>query len=235
MTRTQSRASGRASWGRRLRVSALVLPLLLLLAEDLLAQRGGRGFSRGRSTSVRQHRSTSHSSTRRTTSASRDRDLDRARDRDLDRARDLDRDRDRDLDRARASTARSTSRTTVRSSSVRQSSSSHRVTTKSVHSTTVRTRRGDRLTDLPDRTQLYVHRKRYWYRHGRFYRKVYVSNVMYYEDVEGPVDAMVNEIPDDCEAVDIDGLVYHDCTDIWFLEVTEDDGRIRYKVVDPPQ
>jgi hypothetical protein len=118
---------------------------------------------------------------------------------------------------------------------VRQSSTARKVAaTTPVHPTTRRTRRGDRLEDLPDRTQLYVHRKRYWYRHGRFYRKVYVSNVMYYEDVEGPVDAMVNEIPDDCQEVTVDGLIYHECTDIWFLEVTEDDGRIRYKVVDPP-
>jgi len=44
---------------------------------------------------------------------------------------------------------------------------------------------------------------------------------------------IVDEIPDDCEQVDIDDLLYFDCIDIWFREVSRG-GRTKYMVVEAP-
>jgi hypothetical protein len=205
-----SSSARRCEVARRIRPLLLALPLLIGLTQDLQAQRRG-GLSRARPTSVRQARTSSRSTPSRVAT--------------------------KPAVAPRGGTVRRSPRVGVQprqSTSVRQSRTAVRVSpARSVPVSSVRTRRGDRLKDLPDRTQLYVNRKRFWYRRGRFYRKVYVSNDAYYEDVVAPVGAMVNEIPDDCESVDVDGLHYFDCIDVWFREVTED-GRVRYMVVDPP-
>jgi hypothetical protein len=199
----------RREWSRLVRLSLLALPLLVGLAGDLQAQRRG-GFSRGRATSVRQSRSVKRSAPRPadTRPASTPRD-----------------------GRAPSPTPPGQHR---QSTSVRQSKTAIATApARAVLASSERSKRGDRLKDIPGRTKLYVNRKRFWYRRGRFYRMVYVSGAAYYEDVEAPVGAMVNEIPDDCEEVEIDGLHYFDCIDLWFREVTEN-GRVRYMVVEPP-
>ena len=74
-----------------------------------------------------------------------------------------------------------------------------------------------------------VRRRRYYYYSGTYY--TYYPSASYYEVAEPPRDAIVPDLPEGAEQVEIDGVAYYKYEDVLYKPIYVE-GILQYKVIE---
>ena len=94
----------------------------------------------------------------------------------------------------------------------------------------VRSPYGARVRRVPNGcTVIVVRRRNYYYYGGTYYR--YYPSQTYYEVVEAPADAIVPDLPEGAEQVEIDGVIYYKYEDVLYKPIYVE-GILQYKVIE---